>query len=108
MLTGKLSVSLVQDRYIIEITEFTSSDISARLSGFTGLDWRSSVAEVAIDPDYDGSIFEVVLVDNPESATDFVKGSYPVHKDQVGGCVAVRITDILGESVILTQSMDNK
>ena len=107
-LSGKLAVSQAQDQLIIKIIWFSSGDIAAQLSGFTNLDWRSSVAHVAIDIDYDGSNFEARLLDSPGEATDFVQGVYSVQKDQAGACIAVKITDILGESVVLTHEMDNQ
>jgi hypothetical protein len=101
-LSGTLNVSFDEVHCTIEISKFSSSDIAARLSGFPNLDWRSSVAYVAIDPDYDGSKFDAILIDRPEDATEFVKGTYSFPKSEVGDAIAVEITDILGESVIVT------
>lgn len=101
-LSGTIDVSFDKVHCTIKINKFSSSDIAARLSGFTNLDWRSSVAYVAIDPDYDGSQFDTILIDRPEDATDFVKGIYSFPKNEVGDTIAVEIADILGDSVILT------
>jgi hypothetical protein len=100
-LSGALEVSCNDAHCTIAINRFSSSDIAAQLSGFSNLDWRSLVAYVAIDPDYDGSNFDAVLVDKPEHATEFVKGIYSFPQNEVGGTIAVEITDIFGESVIL-------
>jgi hypothetical protein len=100
-LTGALDVSCDDEHFTITIKRFSSSDIAAQLSGFPNLDWRSLVAYVAIDPDYDGSHFDAVLIDEPEHPTEFVKGIYSFPQNEVGGTIAVQITDIFGESVIL-------
>jgi hypothetical protein len=100
-LSGTLDVSCDNEHFTITINRFSSSDIAAQLSGFSNLDWRSLVAHVAIDPDYAGSNFDAALIDKPEHATEFVKGVYSFPRNEVGGAIAVEITDIFGESVIL-------
>ena len=97
-----------EDKILIRITAFSSDEISVRLSAMRGLDWCVAVEQVAIDTDYDGENFQPDIVDIPESAIYYVKGNYTMAEDKTGDCVAVKITDILGESVILTQDISVK
>ena len=62
-LTGALDVSCDDEHFTITIKRFSSRVISAQLSVFPNLDWRYLVAYVAIDPDYDWSHFDDVLID---------------------------------------------
>ncbi len=59
-------------------------------------DWRELTESVMIDFNYDGSVFEPVLVDIPDKK-EWVKGSYPIPKD--AGTIRVKITDLLSESL---------
>lgn len=101
-LTGKLVVTRNDTQTTIKITSFSSGDMAIKLAGFTDLDWRITVEQVAIDVDYDGDTFDPIHVDSPEDATAFVKGNYLIANEKVGHCIAVKITDILGESLLLT------
>ena len=57
---------------------------------------------MAVDPAYDGQVFNTRLSDIPERKTDLVSGTYEI--DAPGGqtTVAVRVTDALGEEVLVT------
>ncbi len=81
-------------------------------------DWRAMVDSVMIDPAYDGTVFNVALSDVPEKKADFVTGRYelPAPKIQapkppspqdpsIKTVVAVKITDMLGEEVLVTREV---
>lgn len=100
----------------VEIEDFISPTIVERLSmdaGDTPLfkaritDWRAMVDSVMIDPDYDGEALDVALYDVPESKNDLVKGAYELPAPDSGGpvTVAVKITDMLGEEVLVTKEL---
>ncbi len=63
------------------------------------------VDSVAIDTAYDGAIFDVELIDIPARRSDFVDGSYelPSPADHADRPAAVRITDMLGEEVLVVE-----
>ncbi len=63
-------------------------------------DWRSMVDSVMIDANYDGQVFNITLADVPEKKSDLVKGTYRVAAP-AGAAVAVKITDMLGEEVLV-------
>ena len=58
-------------------------------------DWRELVDSILVDWNYDGAVFNPVLVDIPEK-NELVKGVYDVPADL--GTVRVKITDLLAES----------
>jgi hypothetical protein len=70
-------------------------------------DWRAMVDSVMIDPDYDGTALNVALYDVPESKNDLVRGTYELPVPDSGGLatVAVKITDMLGEEVLVTNEL---
>lgn len=58
----------------------------------------------AIDPSYDGSVFEVGMLDVPARKRDLVEGTYEVAVDAASSePVAVRITDMLGEEILVLE-----
>ena len=69
-------------------------------------DWRSMVDCIMIDTSYDGEVFDVALSDVPERKQDLVAGTYtlpaPGRKKTT---VAVKIIDMLGEEVLVTQQV---
>lgn len=64
-------------------------------------DWRSMVDSVMIDTDYGGEAFNVVAADIPERKSDLVAGSYELELPEGAAPVAVKITDMLGEDVLV-------
>jgi len=68
-------------------------------------DWRSQVDCVMIDTAYDGELFNVVLSDVPEKKNDLIAGIYTL--PVLGGktTVAVKIIDMLGEEVLMTETV---
>ncbi len=65
-------------------------------------DWRSMVDSVMIDCAYDGEVFNITLSDVPERKNDLVEGKYAVQAD-AGARVAVKVTDMLGEEVLVVK-----
>lgn len=65
-------------------------------------DWRSMVDSVMIDTDYDGKVFNIMLADVPEKKNDLVEGKYTVGTKK-GATVAVKVTDMLGEEVLVVR-----
>ncbi len=67
-------------------------------------DWRAMVDSVMIDTAYDGQVFNVVLADVPEKKSDLVSGKYVLDAPKDETTVAVKITDMLGEEVLVVRS----
>ncbi|MDP3046143.1 MAG: site-specific DNA-methyltransferase [Chloroflexota bacterium] len=94
----------------VEITDFISPTIMERLKEQAGLlspqitDWRSMVDTVMIDTAYDGEVFRVALSDVPERKNDLVAGTYDLAAPSGPTTVAVKITDMLGEEVLVVES----
>jgi hypothetical protein len=63
-------------------------------------DWRSMVDSVMIDANYNGEVFNITLADVPERKSDLVEGKYVVENKE-GATIAVKITDMLGEEVLV-------
>ena len=93
----------------VKIDEFISPSIIERLKEQAGVvapqidDWRAMVDSVMIDPAYDGQVFNVALADVPEKKTDLVAGEYEIDAPAGETTVAVKITDMLGEEVIVAE-----
>lgn len=103
---GTISIERNGEQLLIAVTSFSTSEIDVMLSGMSDLDWRSTVEQVALDFNYDGKNFQPDMIDMPAAAIDFVKESYSIPVEKIGVCVAVKITDIFGESVIISQMVD--
>ena len=58
-----------------------------------------------IDTAYDGAVFNVVHADVPARKADFVAGEYTLEAPVGEAAVAVKITDMLGEEVLVTQTV---
>lgn len=67
-------------------------------------DWRAVVDCIMIDTAYDGQTFNVTLSDVPERRSDLVQGVYKLPAPPPGSVVAVKIIDMLGEEVIVTDT----
>jgi adenine-specific DNA-methyltransferase len=99
------------DRVRVRVDDFVSPSIIERLSGQEGVlapqiaDWRAMVDSVFIDPAFDGEVFNVGLADIPERKQDLVDGEYLLARSDSGPArpVAVRITDMLGEEVLVVE-----
>ncbi len=93
----------------VVIDDFISPSILERLGQQDGVlapqitDWRSMVDSVMIDTAYDGEVFNVAVADIPERKSDLVGGEYELDLPQdASNPVAVKITDMLGEEVLVT------
>jgi len=58
------------------------------------------VDSVMIDNAYDGKVFNIALADVPAKKNDLVEGKYLVEVAE-GAKVAVKVTDMLGEEVLV-------
>ena len=105
--TAKVSIARKAGELHIAIEDFISPSILERLETQAGLltpqitDWRSMVDSVMIDPAFDGEVFNIALTDLPEKKTDFVEGRYTLPAPKGETTVAVKITDMLGEEVVV-------
>lgn len=94
----------------VEIKDFVSPGILQRLAQQSGVvqakiaDWRSMVDSVMIDTAFDGAVFNVAHADVPARKTDMVVGDYELDAPAGEVTVAVKITDMLGEEVLITQT----
>ena len=68
-------------------------------------DWRAMVDCVMVDPDYDGEVFNIALSDVPEKKNDLVIGEYELTDIKEKTTIAVKIIDMLGEEVIICNSL---
>ena len=106
---AKVSIARKKDRIVVSVDNFISPTIVERLKQQSGVltpkidDFRAMIDSVAIDTAYDGRVFNVVEVDVPEKKTDFVTGRYELAAPSGETTVAVRITDMLGEDVLVTK-----
>ncbi|CAN5861286.1 hypothetical protein BH10CHL1_BH10CHL1_27210 [soil metagenome] len=93
----------------VTITDFVSPTMTAQFAltfkpgNTSSIEWRALVDCIAIDSAYDGQIFHSILVDAPLKKRDQVQGFYTLAAPLVGSCIAVRITDLLGEEVLVTK-----
>lgn len=93
----------------VDIQDFVSPTIIERLSQQSGLlkpqieDWRAMVDCVMIDPAYNGEVFNVALSDVPPKKDDLVAGTYTLPAPDGPSTVAVKIIDMLGEEVLVTE-----
>jgi hypothetical protein len=94
---------------VVTIKDFISPSTVERLRQQAGVlepkieDCRAMIDSVAIDTAYNGTVFNVAIVDVPEKKTDFVDGRYEFPAPRGETTVAVRITDMLGEDVLVTK-----
>lgn len=107
--SAKVRVKRKKDELHITIEDFTSPTIIERLDSQDSrlfkaqvTDWRFMVDSVMIDPAYDGKVFSIALTDLPEKKADLVEGSYVLPAPEGETTVAVKITDMLGEEVLVT------
>jgi len=109
--TAKAKITRAKDTIHVVIEDFMSPSILERLRDQAGVltpridDWRAMVDCVMIDTAYDGTVFNVALVDVPEKKTDFVNGAYELPAPKGKTTVALKIVDMLGEEVLVTASV---
>jgi adenine-specific DNA-methyltransferase len=106
---AKVTFKREKDNVEITIDDFISPTILERLRQQNKdnplfqpqvSDWRSMVDSVMIDSAYDGKVFNIRLADVPEKKNDLVNGKYVVEAKK-GATVAVKVTDMLGEEVLV-------
>ena len=99
------------DKILVEITDFLSPSIVERLKDTGGVlapkitDWRAMVDSVMIDPAHDGKVFNIALADVPARKQDYVQGKYELPAPAAKTTVAVKVTDMLGEEVVITKEV---
>ena len=95
----------------VVIEDFISPTIIERLNMDNKLfkikvtDFRSMIDTVLIDNNYDGKTFHIVYSDVPEKKDDLIKGEYEIEILENKTVVAVKIIDMLGEEVIITEEI---
>ncbi len=108
---AKVKIARRKDQILVEIEDFISPTIIERLQQQAGIlspkidDWRAMVDVVMIDPAYDGRVFNVALSDVPERKSDLVTGRYELPAPKGDATVAVKIIDMLGEEVLVTEKV---
>lgn len=109
---GRIKVVQADGKLMIEVQDFISPTILERLQEQAGpllspkiTDWRAMVDSVMIDPAYDGKVFNIALADVPECKQDLVQGRYELQAPKGKTVVAVKITDMLGEEVLVQQEI---
>ncbi len=108
---ARVKVTRPDDKLVVEIEDFISPTIIERLQQQAGIlspkidDWRAMVDVVMIDPAYDGRVFNVALSDVPERKSDLVTGRYELPATKGDATVAVKIIDMLGEEVLVTEKV---
>jgi hypothetical protein len=109
--TASVNITRKVGEIHVEIADFISPSILERLDAQEGIvkpqitDWRSMVDSVMIDPTFDGKVFNIALTDLPEKKTDFVEGRYTLPAPKGETTVAVKITDMLGEEVVVQKNV---
>jgi len=95
----------------VRVLDFISPTVIERLqqqqtNGRTLIsDWRMMVESITIDPAYDGQVLRAVLADAPVKRTALVRGDYTLRAPLAPTTVAVKVTDMLGEEVLVTQQV---
>ncbi|MCB0187510.1 MAG: hypothetical protein KDE31_24745, partial [Caldilineaceae bacterium] len=96
----------------VQVDDFLSPTVVQRLRGQSRIepmlieDWRAMVDHIAIDPAYDGVTLRAQLADAPHKRTDIVQGRYQLQGISLPTTVAVRITDMLGEEVLVIRRVN--
>lgn len=107
----KVKIARQKKRIVVEVEDFLSPTIIERLNTHVGLvkpritDWRSMVDSVMVDTVYKGGVFNIELFDIPEKKSDLVQDRYELPAPKGKTTVAVKITDMLGEEVLVTRSV---
>jgi len=95
----------------VVIEDFISPTIIERLNIDNKLfkvkipDFRCMIDTVLIDNNYNGKTFHIVYSDVPKRKDDLVKGKYEIEIPESKTKVAVKIIDMLGEEVLVTEEI---
>ena len=109
--SAQVKVTREGEQIHVEIEDFVSPTIIERLAQQSGAlkpqieDWRAMVDCVMIDPAYNGEVFNVALSDVPAKKDDLVSGAYTLPAPDGETTVAVKIIDMLGEEVLVTERL---
>jgi len=104
---AKVKIHRTGRKVTVDIQNFISPTVIERLDQQSAVltpkidDWRAMVDSVMIDTSYDGAVFEVAYSDVPEKKDALVSGHYELDCPGRETVVAVKITDVLGEEVIV-------
>jgi DNA modification methylase len=113
---AQVEISREDDTLVVAIEDFLSPTIVERLEmdmplfKATITDWRAMVDCVMIDTAYDGGpdgsgVFNIARSDVPERKDDLVAGRYELEAPEGETTVAVKIIDMLGEEVLVTEEV---
>ncbi len=108
---ARVDIRRVKGKIVAEIKDFISPTIIERLNMDQTLfkaqitDWRAMVDSVMIDTAYDGKVFNVAFSDVPERKADLVSGRYELPSPSGPTTVAIKISDMLGEEVLVTADL---
>ncbi len=108
---AQVDIKRVKDKIVVQIKDFISPTIIERLNMEQTVfkaqitDWRAMVDSVMIDTGYNGVVFNVALSDVPERKTDLVSGRYELPAPAEVATVAVKIIDMLGEEILVTEKL---
>lgn len=90
----------------IDLTDYqTPEPLTSRRRGHAADDWRALVDAVDIDPAYDGEILRPLVSDLPAKRREAVQGRYVLSIPREATTVAVRVTDIFGHELTVTQAI---
>lgn len=109
--SARVEIARTGGKITVEVGDFISPTILQRLKQQSGVlspqidDWRAMVDSVMIDTAYDGEVFNIVHSDVPKKKADLVAGSYELDAPAGKTTVAVKITDMLGEEVLVTKTV---
>jgi DNA modification methylase len=106
---AKVKIERKGDKAIIDILDFVSPTIIERLNDPQSVfkvkipDFRAMIDVALIDTDYDGKTFHIVYSDVPEKKFDYISGHYELDIPKKKTTIAVKIIDMLGEEVLVTE-----
>lgn len=106
---AKVKIERKGDKAIIEIQDFISPTIIERLNIDNTLfkvkipNFKAMIDTVLIDTNYDGKTFHIDYCDVPEKKNDLIKTKYELEISKKKTMVAVKIIDMLGEEIIITE-----
>ena len=108
---AKIKIKRKEGKAIIEIQDFISPTIIERLNIDNTLfkvkipDFRAMIDTVLIDTNYDGKAFHIVHSDVPDKKSDLIKAKYELDIPKKKSTIAVKIIDMLGEELIITNQI---
>ena len=107
--SARVTFERTDGRLRVRVDDVLCPSILERLAAQEGIlqprieDWRSMVDSIAIDAAYDGEAFDVDHIDIPERRADVVAGIYELPAADGRLPAAIRITDMLGEEILVVE-----